>query len=376
MTAQEILADKNRTIRHYINRSVFCLLCVRSVWICLMEFAVMCRSVAVIWGGITMRISAIVGSLMWLVMGVAVHAATLDYPDFGLSSSPQEVRTWVRDHEFAPTKPAEPGQETYQREFANGQRETVSFVPGGQGLDMLRFEQIGVLEGASALRSKVYEQFGKPQKDQILKGGTLRLTYAYEHSEPARRIFLLQPHYVSLLLITEAYINRNNKAQARAERVEQETQQAAEREARNAWLIPLIWVGGILLGLFVLNKIVPRSPGNPVTRALRSVLNGLFGLTHDVLIFVLYQASGFLMYGMFLLSGLAAGAGALEWGTSWWWVLPILFGFVVMVKAHDDNEDFLPQAYVATAFFAVGLFGPIFQHSWPYFTSMWDEWWG
>ena len=180
-----------------------------------------------------------------------------------------------------------------------------------------------------------------------------------------------------MMLITEAYITRNNQVQAKAERVEQEKKQAAEKEARNAWLIPLIWIGGILLGLTVLNKIVPRSPGNPLTRALRSTLNGLFRLTHDVVTFVLYQASGFLMYGMFLLSALAAGSGALEWGTSWWWGLPILFGFVVMVRAHDDDEgDFLPQAYLATAFFAVGLFGPIVQHSWPYFSSLWDKWWG
>jgi hypothetical protein len=64
----------------------------------------------------------------------------------------------------------------------------------------------------------VYERFGKPEKDQILKGGTLRLIYSYEHSEPARRVFLLQPHNASMFLMTDAYVARLDRAQAQTER--------------------------------------------------------------------------------------------------------------------------------------------------------------
>ncbi len=308
-----------------------------------------------------MRTCSLVAGLA-LSVACAAHADSLEFPDLGLSSSPQEVRAWAREHGFASAQSAEPGVETYQRELDNGQRERVGFVPGHPGLDALRFDHAGVPEVASVLRRKLYEQLGTPQKDQIISGGTLRLTYPYEYSEPARRMFLLRPHYVSMMLVTDAYVGRNNEAEARAERAKQEKQQAATRKARNAWLVPLIWIGGIALALLALNKVVPRSAGNPVARLMRRSLDGLFGLTHEVLMFVVYQASGFLMYGMFFLSTLTVVAGAAEWGTSWWWGVPLLFGAVMMFKAHDADEGFLSQSYVATAFFAAALIGPMTQH--------------
>jgi len=306
-----------------------------------------------------MRISFVVGGLVCLAAAGVARAATLEFPDLGLSSSPHEVRAWAQEHEFTSTNPAEPDQEAYQREFADGQRETVSFVPGRQGLDMLQFEQAGVLEGSPTLRRKVYERFGKPEKDQILKGGTLRLVYSYEHSEPARRVFLLQPHNASMFLMTDAYVARLDRVQAQTERVEQETKQAAGREARNAWLVPLLWIGGVLLGLTAFSKVMPPAVRDPVAKLVRSTLDMLFGITQEVLTFLFYQASGLLLYGMLLFSALAVGTGALEWGTSWWWAVPWVVGVVMTHKA--DDEDFLHWAYVAIAFYAMALAGVIFQ---------------
>jgi len=304
----------------------------------------------------------IVNGLASLLAIVTAHAVTLNFPNFGLTSSPQAVRTWAQKQEFASTKPASGAQEAYQRRFANGQRHTVSFVAGRQGLDMLQFEQAGVLESAAGLRRKVYRQFGRPKHDQTLRGGALRLIYGYEHSEPARRVFIIRPHYVSMLLMTDAYVSRVNHMFDRAAHQARQKQQAAERAARNAWLLPLLWVGGILLGFAGLTIVTPRSPTNPAARLLRSGLDGLFGLTQDVAVFIYYQAAGFLLFGMFLLSALAVGSGGAEWGTSWWWGVPILFGVVSMYKAFD--EDFHPWGWVAIGFYALALAGTIMQHSW------------
>jgi len=309
-----------------------------------------------------MRISFIIAGLLCLSATGVAHAATLEFPDLGLSSSPHEVRTWAQEHGFTSAHPAEPDQEAYQDEFADGQRESVSFVPGRQGLEMLKFEQTGVLEGAPTLRRKVYERFGKPEKDQIVEGSTLRLTYTYDHSEPARRVFLLQPHYVSMYLMTEAYVARLDQTQARDEIVKEQAKQAAGRAARNAWLVPVLWIGGIFLGLAALIRVMPRAVRDPVTQLARSILNSLFELTQEVLTFLFYQASGFLLYGLFILSGLAVGAGAAEWGTSWWWTIPWIFGVVTTYKAHD--EDFFPWAFVAIGFFAITMVGVFFQGSW------------
>lgn len=298
-----------------------------------------------------MKLSVIIGGLVLLVAGETVPAATLDFPDLGLASSPNEVRAWARQHKFTAQHGAEPGQETYQRSVTNTQMEKLSFIAGSKGLQMLQFEQSGVLETAPLLRRKVYQRFGKPDKDQIINGGALRLIYPYKYNEPARRVFILQPHGLAMFLMTEAFVTGQQNSQARAEQVQRQERQAQAVTARNAWLVPILWAGGIILGLAVFIKVMPRAISDPV----RKLLGGMIGIIQDTLSFVFYQATGFVLYGMFLISGLAVGSGALEWGTSWWWALPVLFGFVTMVKG--DTGEFIKWSYVAIVFYVIATVG-------------------
>lgn len=309
-----------------------------------------------------MRVFIKLSVLASLAVAGAAHAVTLEFPDLGLSSSPDDVRAWLKEHEFTAMTPEEPDQEAYQHEFPDGQRETVSFVAGENGLKMLRFDQAGVLELAPTLRKKLYDNIGKPDKDQILPGGTLRLIYPYEYSEPARRMFLIQPHYLSMIIMTEAYVDRVNSAAAEEERVEQETKQAAKREARRAWLVPMLWVTGIGLGLAAFIRFMPSAVSDPVSKVVRSGLEAAFGITGEVVTRLFYIATGLVLFGTLILSGLAVGSGALEWGTSWWWAVPWVFGAMLMLKA--DDEDNIGWAWVAIVFFAIALFGVMFQGTW------------
>jgi hypothetical protein len=286
----------------------------------------------------------------------------MEFPDLGLTSSPNDVRSWAGEHHFTRTSPAEPGAESYQRKFEDGHRELVSFLPGDSGLRKLQFDQIGVLELAPRLRKKAYDQFGKPGKDQILEGGTLRLIYPYGYTEPARRVFLLQPHFVSMILMTEAYVDEVNRAQAEVERAQEEQARAERRASRRAWLVPLFWVIGIGLALAAFVRVAPRSLSAPVKKLIDSTVDVVFEVISEVVWWVYNVIRVVLLYGLFGLSALSVGVGAAERGASWWWGAVWLAGAVMMFKAHEDEET--RTEVIAMVLFAIAMLGVFVQGSW------------
>lgn len=314
-----------------------------------------------------------IATLTWLILTAtaAVHAATLDFPDLGLSSTPADVRTWAKEHQFTPVTPTSPYDEVYQRDFTEGVplRHMLSFAAGQQGLKILAFDQFNILELPATLRRKIVQRFGKPSADQILPDKTLRITFPYPYREPARRIFLVGPRQLSMLLVTDAFFAQLKDETDKAEQAQREAQEKAQREAklraRNAWLIPLLWVVGIGLGATILLWVLPRRARGVVLRGLEGLFGGLFGFVRDVFEQLFPIALGIVLLAMMILSALAVGSGALELGTSWWWGLAWLAGVAMVYKAHDEGS--LRAALLALLMFGIALFGVFLQQSWPLF---------
>jgi hypothetical protein len=312
-------------------------------------------------------------TLIWLVLLVATagQAATLDFPDLGLSSTADDARTWAREHQFEPAAPTSPYGESYRHEFTGGMPLThvLSFAASEQGLKILAFDQLNILEPPALLRRKIVQRFGTPSADQVLQDKTLRITFPYPYREPARRIFLVGPRQLSMLLVTDAFFAQLKGETDKAEQAQREAQEkaeiAAKSSARNAWLIPLLWVVGIGLGATVLLRALPRKARAVVLRGLEGLLGGLFGFVRDVFDQLFPIALGIVLLAMMILSALAVGSGALEWGTSWWWGFAWLAGVAMVYKAHDEGS--LRAALLALLMFGVALFGVFVQQSWPLF---------
>lgn len=299
--------------------------------------------------------------LIGLMLGGIAMAATMEFPNLGLTSSPRDVRSWAGEHHFAQVRSTEAGAESYQRKFEDGHREVVSFLPGDRGLRMLKFDQIGVMELAPRLRKKAYDQFGKPDKDQIVEGRILRLTYPYDYTEPARRVFMFQPHFASMILMTEAFVGEANRAQAKVERAQAEQAQTEKRTSRRIWLLSLLAVIGISLSLATFVRVAPISISAPVKKLLDSTVGVVFEVISETFLFVYAGIRVVLLYGLFGLSALTVGAGAAEWGTSWWWGAAWFAGTVMMIKADGDNK--LRTEVIAIVLFAIAMLGVFVQNA-------------
>lgn len=326
---------------------------------------------------VSMRVVAILACL-WLSLLAAAPAgaAALDFPDLDLSSSPESVRAWAESHGFRSIAPTPPYDEAFELETTDGTsvRHVLSFVTDSRGLKMLSFEQYGILTAPSILRRDIVRRYGEPSADQIVGGTTLRITFPLPHTEPARRIFLIGSQQLSMLLVTDDFFAELQGETARQEQAEEaakeraaETARQADIEARNAWLVPLAWAAGIALGGFVLIQILPPTLRRPVVGVLGWAFGGLIEFGVGVFDQLFRVMLGIVTFGMMIVAGLAVGAGAVEWGTSWWWSLLWLSGFATLLK-HDSVEGIgMRGALLALGLFVAATAGVFIQQFWPVF---------
>jgi hypothetical protein len=297
----------------------------------------------------------------------SASAITLELPDLDLSSTPSDVGTWASQHHFAPVLATPPYDATYQRTFTGGVplRHVVSFVTDAHGLKMLAFEQFNIPDTAAGLRRKIVERFGKPTADQILQDRTLRITYRYQDREPARRIFLAGPHRLTMLLMTDSYFARMKGETEETERAQQQAERDAKIAARDAWLVPLLWLVAIVVGGAALVRVLPGKARARVLDVLGGALGLLVGFIGEVAFQLLPIVMGIVLLALMILSALAVGAGAAEWGTSLWWGVFWLAGLAMVYKAHDEGS--LQAAILAVVMFLIAFLGVILQQSWPLF---------
>ena len=315
---------------------------------------------------------------LWLssLAAAPAGAAALDFPDLDLSSSPKSVRSWVESHEFKSIAPTPPYDQAFELRTTDGTpvRHVLSFVTDSRGLKMLSFEQYGILTASSILRRQIIRRYGKPSADQIVGGTTLRITFPLAHTEPARRIFLIGAQQLSMLLVTDGFFaelqgetKRQEQAEEAAKARAAETARQAEIEARNAWLAPLAWAAGIALGGFVLIQILPPRLRRPVVRVLGWAFGGLIEFGVGVFDQIFRVMLGILTFGMMVFAGLAVGAGATEWGTSWWWGLFWISGFATLLKHQSVEGIDMRGVLLALALFVAATAGVFIQQLWPAF---------
>jgi len=311
------------------------------------------------------------GALWSLLMICSpLHAFTLDFPTLDLNSTADEVRHWAQENDFQPVTATPPMDEVYQKEFNGAGRHVLSFVEGSNGLKLLAYDQFGILNSTAAVRRNIVEQFGAPSADQILPGRTLRITYVLDDPPSARRIFLITVNSLSMMMATNAYFTELQKNTAAEEQAEQAAAQAAKEaaeaaesraaiEARNAWLIPLLWIVGVGLAWIVFLRLAPEPIRRPVVKVVGTAFGAVYGLVNEIFFQLFPIALGIALFGALVLSGLAVFVGPVELGTSWWWVLLWLAGLAMMYKSHDDGS--MKTALLSLGFYIAGLCGVMLE---------------
>jgi hypothetical protein len=177
-----------------------------------------------------------------------------------------------------------------------------------------------------------------------------------------------------MLLVTDAFFAQLQGETEQQERAEEaarqqaaETARQAEIDARNAWLAPFVWATGIAIGAFVLIQLLPPRLRKPVVGALGWAFGGLIDFGIGVFDQLFRIMMGIVTFGMMIFSGLAVGAGATDWGTSWWWGVLWLSGFATLLN-HDSVEGIsLKGAFIALGLFVATTLGVLLQHWWPFF---------
>ncbi|MEZ5553477.1 MAG: hypothetical protein R3E82_21530 [Pseudomonadales bacterium] len=287
------------------------------------------------------------------------------FPEFSLSMSAADARAWAREHDFVEIAGTEPEQEAWERVHANSYRQLIQFIPAARGLSQLLLTQDNVVGTSRTLARQIVTRYGEPSQTEDL-GNTTRLTYAYPHSVPARRVFITGPNRLIMGLITEEQLALAHSA-AVAAQASLATDAGTDAAPGSGSLLPVwAWFSGVVMACFValiaLVTLLPAHPGGKLRSWLRRLGEALLGFLSYTTLSLFTMAMGILIYPLFIVSGCGAGVFALEQGTSWFWVVPWLIGVACTVRS--DEESGILNLVVANGFFLLALFGPMLELAW------------
>lgn len=304
-------------------------------------------------------IVSVIGLL--LLLSSPAGAFTLVFPELDLTSKPSEIRAWTQKKQFQKIAATFPYNEAYERVVHPSLKQVhrISFTADNTVMEILSIDQINVLPTTAAMRAQIIKNFGQPDTDEIMPDKSLRITYLLPHSENARRVFLASPNRLTMSLVTDRFLAQLEGQVEQAESSAKKDKQQQQMITVKTWLLPLAWIVGLGAGGFVLVRILPRPLREPVSGFFSKVFGEIYAVVRDTFAWFFSMTFGLLLFGLWITSGLAVGAGALEMQTSWWWGVAWICGSAMVFRGQDENT--MKSWYLAVFFFTIALLGPFAQ---------------
>lgn len=267
---------------------------------------------------------------------VALHIPTaaavepvLDLFGFDLESSEHDLQAWLAREDFQPTTTSMPRAQAFLRESVlTGHG--IGYAPAAHGLDMLFLNQRGITIPATEIVSRIEALYGEPL-ERVPTGRGVRLRYdLHPPSKPGQMVWLVQPGFVGVELTSQSYLASPNAVP--------DTGPSRWAAMISQWWQPLLYCIGIGAVLFLGFRALPARARSFTGDALGAVLHPVFGALEFLGSRLFALIFGILLIPLFVISGCAAMAGAVEQGTSWLWVIPWIVGVILALESQDSDE--------------------------------------
>lgn len=286
-----------------------------------------------------------------LLQSVAALAAdpVLDMFGFDLDSSADDLRDWVADEGLKATETNTPRAEAYVREGLSGLG--IGFAPARNGLDVLFVNQSGITTPVGEVVSRIEAAYGEPD-ERDMSDGAYRLKYVLRDSgKPGQMVWLVRRGFVGVELSSNAYLSASESGEPLF----------FEEALRSLWEWRMAFLGTIGGGiaLYLLFRALPPRARRFVSNVLQAVFYpivqalGFLGSRLFTLFF------GIILIPLFVFSGCAAIASAVEQGTSWLWVITWGIGVLLALESRDSDE--FRYVIIADLLFIVTSVGVVLQ---------------
>ncbi len=284
--------------------------------------------------------------------GAAAVEPVLDLGPIRLDASAQELRAWLSREGFQRTTSSNPDVEAYVRRLDPVAGQGVGFTPRGDRLDYVFFNQDGVRQPAEKTLSDIEEKYGAGDEPVTPARGFAQRIYRLDDGGvTGRMMWSVKRGFVGVELYADTYGSPAESALSAW---------AAERFRQ--WKLPLLFMAGAGLGLWLLLRSMPVRTREALADGLGTVLGPVLKLLEFFGSRVFALFFGLILVPLMVLSGCAVGAGASELGTSWWWAAAWIAGVILVFESQDSDE--FRYVILADLVFVLTLAGVVLQMMW------------